>query len=109
MDIKNLHKLQDWESYYRNAIPLQTKLKAGIFTSYDIFLCDSLIDKYLPKYKDSNKAQPIICEIGSGNGKLLKKMADLLGYKPYGIEYSKEAAKKSKKISYNSIKATWTA
>lgn len=96
MEVKNLHKQQDWENYYSDNIPLQIKLKAGIFTSYDIFLCDSLINKYLPKHKSSKKTQPIICEIGSGDGKLLKKVAEIIGYKPYGIEYSKEAAKISK-------------
>lgn len=97
MDVKNLHKLQDWENYYSGNIPLQVKLKTGIFTSYDVFLCDYLINKYLPKYRGQLKTKPKICEIGSGNGKLVKKIADMLGYKPYGIEYSKEAAKISKK------------
>lgn len=97
MKVKNLHKLQDWDNYYNDYIPLQVKLKAGLFTSYDIFLCDSIVEKYLPKYTRQLKTQPTICEIGSGNGKLVKKIADLLGYKPYGIEYSKEAAKISKK------------
>lgn len=97
MNIKNLHKLQDWENYYNDSIPLQVRLKAGLFTSYDIFLCDSIIDKYLPKYNGPEKKQPVICEIGSGDGKLVKKIADLLGYKPYGIEYSKKAIKISKK------------
>lgn len=97
MGVKNLHKQQDWENYYNDNIPLQVKINAGIFTSYDIFLCDSLINKFLPKYTGSKKTQPIICEIGSGDGKLLKKMAKIIGYKPYGIEYSREAAKISKK------------
>lgn len=97
MDIKNLHELQDWENYYSDNIPLQTKINAGVFTSYDIYLCDSLINKYIPKYRGSKKTQPTICEIGSGDGKLVKKFAGIIGYKPYGIEYSKEAAKISKK------------
>lgn len=97
MKVKNLHKLQDWENYYSDNIPLQVKLKAGLFTSYDIFLCDSILEKYIPRYNGQLKSQPTICEIGSGNGKLVKKIAELLGYKPYGIEYSKEAAEISKK------------
>ena len=103
MEVKNLHKQQDWENYYSGNIPLQVKLKAGIFTSYDIFLCDSLIVRYLPKYHGSAKNQPVICELGSGNGKLLKKVAKMIGYKPIGIEYSKEAAKIAEKNGVETI------
>lgn len=97
MKVKNLHGLEYWEGYYKNHPPLQVKLKSGIFTSYDIFLCDYLIGKYIPKYKNSSSKQPTICEIGSGDGLLIRKIAKILNYKPYGIEYSKSAAKKSKK------------
>lgn len=97
MDVKNLHKLQDWENYYNNHAPLQVKLKSGIFTSYDVFLCDTLLGKYLPKYEGPAKKQPIVCELGSGDGMLVKKIAGIIGHRPYGIEYSKEAAKISKK------------
>ncbi len=103
MDVKNLHKQQDWENYYVDNIPLQVKLKAGIFTSYDIFLCDSLIDRHLPKYHGPTKDQPVVTEIGSGDGKLLKKIAKMIGYKPIGIEYSKEAAKIAEKNGVETI------
>lgn len=103
MDVKNLHKQQDWENYYVDNIPLQVKLKAGIFTSYDIFLCDSLIDRYLPKYHGPKKDQPIITELGSGDGKLLKKIAKMIGHNPIGIEYSKEAAKIAEKNGIETI------
>jgi len=97
MDVKNLHKQQDWENYYNSHAPLQVKLKSGIFTSYDVFLCDTLLNKYLPKYHGPAKKQPVVCELGSGDGMLVKKIAGIIGYRPYGIEYSKEAAKISKK------------
>lgn len=97
MDVKNLHRQQDWENYYIHHAPLQMKLESGLFTSYDIFLCDYLITRFLPKYKGPLKKRPVICEIGSGDGILIKKIARMIGYKPYGIEYSKEAAKMSKK------------
>lgn len=103
MAIKNLHKKEDWETYYSNNIPLQVKLKAGLFTSYDIFLCDSLLNKYLPKYRGLSKKQPTLCEIGSGDGKLLKKVAKMINYKPKGIEYSAEAAKIAKKNGVETI------
>ncbi len=103
MVVKNLHKQEDWEKYYNASIPLQVKLRAGLFTSYDIFLCDSLFDKYLPKYHGSAKKQPILCEIGSGDGKLLKKVAKIIGYIPEGIEYSKEAAKIAEKNGVKTI------
>lgn len=96
MDVKNLHKQQDWENYYKSHAPLQVKLKSGIFTSYDVFLCDTLLSHYLPKHHGPKKKQPIICELGSGDGMLVKKIAGLIEYKPFGIEYSKKAAKISK-------------
>lgn len=89
--------MQDWEKYYTTNIPLQVKLDSGLFTSYDIFLCDSIIKNNIPRYQGPVKKQPIICEIGSGDGKLIKKVANMIGFKPYGIEYSKEAIKISKK------------
>ena len=96
MNVKNLHKQQDWEKYYKSHAPLQVKLKSGIFTSYDVLLCDTLLSKYLPKYRGTSKKQPVICELGSGDGMLVKKIAGLIGHKPFGIEYSKKAVKISK-------------
>lgn len=96
MKIKNLHDFKDWENYYTRNIPLQIK-NAGVFTSYDIYLCDYLIANFIPKYKGKTGNKPIICEIGSGDGKLVKKIGKMMGYEPFGIEYSKEAAELSKR------------
>lgn len=96
MNIKNLHEKQDWENYYKDHAPLQVKLKSGIFTSYDIYLCDYLINRYLPRYNGTKEKQPVICEIGSGDGLLIKKIANMVNYKPYGIEYSTRAVKKAR-------------
>jgi len=97
MKIKNLHDIDDWENYYKYHPPLQVKLQSGIFNSYDVFLCDYLLDKYLPKYEGPFKKQPVICEIGGGDGLLVKKIALMANYKPFSIEYSKKAAKISEK------------
>lgn len=90
MKIKNLYKQQNWKGFYANQKPIQSKPKNGIFTSYDIFLCDSFLQKYLPTSNNKVKSKPKICEVGSGYGKLVKKIADMLGYEPYGIEYREE-------------------
>ncbi|EKD86453.1 MAG: hypothetical protein ACD_37C00280G0002 [uncultured bacterium] len=92
MKIKNLHDQEDWEKYYKHHPPLEVKLSSGIFNSYDIFLCDYLIKKHIPENKDLLKNLPVICEIGGGDGLLVKKFAQMIGYKPYSIEYSKKAA-----------------
>ena len=44
-----------------------------------------------------------ICEIGSGDGKLLVKLAKMFNANPYGIEYSREAAIKSKNLGVTAI------
>lgn len=90
MKIKNLYKQQDWEGFYTNQQLIQSRPKNGFFTSYDIFLCDTFLQKYLPAYNNQEKDKPKICEIGSGNGKLVKKFADMFNYKPFGIEYREE-------------------
>lgn len=97
MKIKNLYKQQHWEGFYANQQLIQSRPKNGIFTSYDIFLCDTFLQRYLPIFNNSEKNKPKICEIGSGNGKLVKKIADLLKYKPYGIEYRKEESAVARK------------
>ncbi len=51
-----------------------------------------MIQRYVPNFQKQNAK---ICEIGSGDGRLLKKFSVLLGCKPYGVEYSKEAAKEA--------------
>jgi SAM-dependent methyltransferase len=59
-----------------------------------------LISKYVPKFKNTEAK---ICEIGSGDGQLLKKFAQFLGCQPFGVEYSKEAAKQAKKNGVETI------
>lgn len=103
MKSKNLHTQDYWEKYYKDHPPLQVRLKSGIFTSYDIYLCDYLIKKHIPEHKGPSDKRPVICEIGSGDGKLIKKIAGMIGYKPYGIEYSKEAAKLAKKNGVETV------
>jgi len=103
MNVKNLHKKQDWDNYYIRNFPLEVKNKAGIFTSYDIFICDSLINRYIPKYQGPKKSQLTLCELGSGDGKLLKKFSKMIRYRPLGIEYSKEAAKLAEKNGIETI------
>lgn len=93
ISVKNIFEQEDWEEYYTRERLIHIKPKTGIFTSYDIFLCDYILQTYIPAYTGSIKKKPKICEIGSGDGKLLKKFADIFGYEPYGIEYSKEAAR----------------
>ncbi len=90
MKIKNLYKQQNWEGFYTNQQLIQSRPKNGIFTSYDIFLCDTFLQKYIPTRNNQGKDKPKICEIGSGNGKLVKKFADMLNHKAYGIEYREE-------------------
>lgn len=90
-DYKNSNKLDQstWEDKYWSERKVNIMLKPGLFSSYDIYLCDSIIQKYIPKF--SNRLARI-CEIGSGDGKLLKKIASMLGCQPLGVDYFKEAA-----------------
>lgn len=100
MKVSNKYKQSVWEDYYSGERKIHIKPKIGLFSSYDIFLCDVLIQKYIPRF--SNK-KARICEIGSGDGKLLKKFAKMLGCQPYGVEYSKEAAKEASKNGVKTI------
>ncbi len=88
--MENKYPLDAWEDYYKNEKKIHLMPKVGFFQPYDIFLCDSIMAKYLP-HNNNNKNSMKICEIGFGDGKLLKKIADRFNYEPYGIEYSKEA------------------
>lgn len=90
METKNKYSLDVWEDYYKNEKKIHIQPKAGFFQSYDLFLCDSILGRYLP-HNQGNKQDMKICEIGFGDGKLLKKIADRFNYEHYGIEYSKEA------------------
>ena len=93
MEIKNRYKLKDWNNYYDGERKIHINPTNGFFSFYDIFLCDSILGKYLPRYRSDLSQKPKICEIGSGDGKLVKKIAKLLGYNPFGIEYSESGAK----------------
>jgi SAM-dependent methyltransferase len=97
MSFLNKFKQKGWEEYYTSERKIHIKPKTGFFTSYDIYLCDTIIQKYIPKFTKKSKSIPKICEIGCGDGKLLNKFASMLDCKPYGIEYSKEASKIAKK------------
>ena len=103
MPIKNLHKKKYWDGYYSGEKLIKEKAKVGLFSSYDIYLCDTIIQKNIPHNNNSTKDKKKICEIGSGDGKLLKKIADLLNFSPYGIEYSKEGAKQASKRGIKTI------
>lgn len=92
--MENKYSIKMWEDYYSRERKIHIKPKSGFFVSYDIFLCDSILNKHLPFSKDKEKLK--VCEIGCGDGKLLKKIADHFNYEPFGIEYSSEAAKQAK-------------
>lgn len=99
--IKNRYKHQNWEDYYTGERKIHIKPKSGVFTSYDIYLCDSILKRYLPHDLHSSRKRPSLCEIGSGDGNLVKKVAEMLGYAAYGIEYAKEGARQSRAIGVN--------
>ncbi len=102
MDVTNRYRLKDWENYYAGERKIHIQPKTGMFTSYDIYLCDAILARTLPHAAGKTKR---IVEIGSGDGKLVKKIADMFGYKPYGIEYAKEGAKQGKKNGVDTIVA----
>ena len=62
--------------------------KWWFFKAYDIFLCDVILEKYLPKSNKSKKLS--ICELGSWDWKLIKKIANKYNYEATWLEYSKE-------------------
>lgn len=105
MKVANKYKQKGWENFYTGERKIHIKPKAGLFTSYDIFLCDSIIAKHVPSFSNQSKQKPKITEIGSGDGKLLKKFAEMLNMEPTGIEYSKEAAKIARKNGIKTIVA----
>lgn len=100
MGIFNKFNPSAWENWYSGEKKIHINPKTGLFISYDIYLCDTIIKKYIPSFSNP-KAR--ICEIGSGDGKLLRKFASILGCRPCGVEYSKEAAKEASKIGIKSI------
>ena len=101
--MKNKYSQDVWNEYYKEEKKMHIGPKAGFFASYDIFLCDSILAKYLPKNVGS-KNNVKICEIGSGDGKLLKKISDRFNYQPFGIEYAKEPIEQAKKLGIEVIK-----
>lgn len=100
--MKNKYQVAMWDQYYAGERRIHIKPKSGLFASYDIFLCDRILDQYLPVNRGS-RAKLKICEIGCGDGKLLKKIAANFNYEPFGIDYSKEAIKQTKKIGIKTI------
>lgn len=103
MKVKNLYKLQNWEDYYSDERKIHIKPKTGIFNSYDIYLCDSILYRYLPHVTSASRKKSTICEIGSGDGKLVKKIANMLGYTAYGIEFAKKGAMQGKTIGVDTM------
>lgn len=101
--MKNKYSIDVWNKYYAEERKIHIKPKQGFFSSYDIFLCDSILTKYLP-FNKRGRERIKICEIGCGDGKLLKKIAGNFNYQPFGIEYSAEAIKKTQKTGINVIK-----
>lgn len=98
--VKEIWNYKTWEEYYKKQEIAQIKPKKGFFSSYDIYLCDSILDKYLPK---KIKRKLNFCEIGCGDGKLTKKICTKFNYNPYGIEYSKNACKIAQKMGIKII------
>jgi 2-polyprenyl-3-methyl-5-hydroxy-6-metoxy-1,4-benzoquinol methylase len=101
INIENKQSKDLWNSYYKDE---KINPKVGFFSSYDIFLCDNILAKYLPRNK-KNKEKIKICEIGSGDGKLLKKIADSFNYEPYGIEFAKGPVQQAKDRGINVIES----
>ena len=99
MATENKYKLEEWDDYYEREKKLHVKIKKhGIFKSYDIYLCQEILKQYIP-YDPKRK----IVEIGSGDGKLLKDIADLVGGGVTGIEYSKPAAVRAESAGVSTI------
>ncbi len=54
-------------------------------------------------FNNGDKKDVKVCEIGSGDGKLVRKISDNFNYQPYGIEYGKEPAAQAQKIGVDTI------
>ena len=98
--VENKQSAELWNSYYKEE---KINPMVGFFSSYDIFLCDSILENYLP-FNRENKEEVKICEIGSGDGKLLKKIADNFNYKPFGIEFAEGPINQARDRGINVIK-----
>lgn len=85
----NKYSNQMWDEFYSGERKIHIQPKTWLFASYDLYQCDEILKQYLPQNgKDWKKLT--ICEIGSGDGKLLKKISKMFGYEPTGLEYSQE-------------------
>ena len=92
MEAKNKYSQNMRDEYYSWEKKHHVQIKKNsFFQSYDIFLCDEIFKKYLPKASHDNKLK--IVEIGSGDGKMLKKLAHMFDYDPVGLEYAPEWVK----------------
>lgn len=100
--MKNKYSLDFWNEYYNEERKVCIKPKGGFFGSYDTYLCDKIFEKYLPVNKGSRE-QAKVCEIGSGDGKLLRKIADKFNYEPFGIEYASKSTEDAKEMGINLI------
>src|ERR1035437_8913379 len=101
--MKNKFSLDGWENYHKNDGKMHIKPKTKFFESYDVFLCDSILKKYLP-FNNGDKKNIKICEIGSSDGKLVKKISDGFNYQPFGVEYASEPIKQAEKRGVEVIK-----
>jgi SAM-dependent MidA family methyltransferase len=70
--MENKYSVDVWNEYYTGERKIHIKPRGGFFSSYDIFLCDTILAKYLLLNKEK-RGKIKICEIGCGDGKLLKK------------------------------------
>lgn len=96
---ENKQSSELWNKYYKEE---KINPMVGFFSAYDIFLCDSILSKHLP-FNEKNKEEVKICELGSGDGKLLKKIADNFNYTPFGIEFAKGPIEQAKEMGINVI------
>ena len=102
--MENKYSAEGWDKYYMQEEIISVKPKVGFFASYDIFLCDSILEKYLP-FNKGKKENIKICEIGSGDARLLKKISDNFNYQPFGIEYASEPIPQAKARGVQVIKS----
>ena len=97
--VENKQSAELWNEYYKKE---KINPRVGFFSSYDIFLHDRITAKYLP-FNKKEKKEVKICEIGSGDGKLLKKIADNFNYEPFGVEFAKGPIRQAKERGINVI------
>ncbi|MEK7540633.1 MAG: class I SAM-dependent methyltransferase [Patescibacteria group bacterium] len=97
--VENKQSAELWNKYYKEE---KINPKVGFFSSYDIFLHDSILAKHFSVNR-KNRHEVKICEIGSGDGKLLKKIADNFNCEPYGIEFAKGPINQAKERGINVI------